>query len=63
MGLKFGVVTKIDADEVEEAEVKPLRRTEDVAHPVLCPTCAAPTRETATRTRQCPNCGTLPFER
>ncbi len=63
MGEKYGVVTNSDADAVEEIEVKPLRRTADVANLSRCPKCDALTLETATRSRQCPNCGTSPFER
>lgn len=62
MGEKYGVVTKNDTDAVEGVEAKPLRRTTDVAHLKRCPTCDAQLNETATRSLQCPNCGTSPFE-
>lgn len=63
MSEKYGVVTNFDATKVEETEAKPLRRTADVANLNRCPTCDAQIHVTATLSRQCPNCGTLPFER
>jgi len=63
VGEKYGVVAKFDENQVEEIGTKPLRRTADVANIKRCPQCDAPLLETATRTAQCPNCGTSPFER